>query len=188
MQRSAWFLVALFVVAVSASVAIKFWFSAERPGDPDRSVQADRGDQVGAGEATAGSPSAAQGRQDVPRPIDTASATPATDLSARPQSGNAMHRGDLEIRATSEASLIARFEAVQELGDVASSSAVQTLSTVLLTDQAVRVRLAAVQSLVDIAKDSPGLAAEVRAALQAVADDSNNNVSVASRQALAAIQ
>jgi hypothetical protein len=193
MQRSTTFLVALFVVAISASAAIKFQCFAKVPIELGRSVRADatqtgRNGQVGPGGSTGVSLSAAQRKPNNPGSANEASPTSAGDAGARPFSGNAMHQSDLEIRATSDASTIVRFKAAQGLSDFPSSSAVRTLSNVLLTDQAPMVRLAAVQSLVDIAKDNPGLASEVRAALQAVANDSNNNVSVASRQAISEIQ
>ncbi len=190
MQRSTTFLVALFVVAIAASAAIKFQFSAQRPHELGRSVQADaaqpgRSGQVGPGGSTGVSLSAAQGQPDNRGSVNAASPTSGGAASARPLPGNAMRQSDLASRATSDASTIVRFKAAQGLSEFASSGAVQTLSNVLLTDQALRVRLAAVQSLLDIAKDNPSLTSEVRAALQAVADDSNNTVSVASRQAIA---
>ncbi len=193
MQRSTTFLVALFVVAVSASAAIKFQYFAQKPIELGRSVRADAAQtggsgQVGTGGSTGASLSAALGKPDNGGSANAASPMSGRDAGARLLPDNAMHQSDLETRATSDASLVVRFKAAQGLSDFASSSAVQTLSKVLLTDQALRVRLAALQSLVDIAKDNPSLASEVRAALQAVADDSNNNVSVASRQAISEIQ
>lgn len=193
MQRSTTFLVALFVVAISVSAALQFQFFAKRPIELNRSVQADapqtgRSGQVGDGGSTGVSLSAAQGKPDKRGSTNEASLTSGGDASTRHLPGNAMRQSELEIRATSDASLIARYKAVQGLSDFASSSAVQTLSNVLLTDEALRVRLAAVQSLVDIATDNPDLLSEVRAALQAVAGVSDNNVSVASQQAIAEIQ
>jgi hypothetical protein len=188
MQRSTTFLVALFIVALAASAAIEFKPFAKTSVELGRSPQTNRSGQVGSGGSSGVSPSAAQGRTDDRGSGSEASPTQGDNAGARPLPGNAMRQGDLEIRATSDASTIERFKAVQGLSDFASSSAVRTLSSVLLTDRAPLVRLAAVQSLVDIAKDTPGLAAEVRAALQSAANDSNNNVSVASRQAIAAIE
>jgi hypothetical protein len=193
MQRSTTFLVALFVVAVCASTAIQFNLLAKIPIELGRSLRADAAQaggsgQVGPGKSAGVSLSAAQDRTDDRGSAIEASPRPQGDASTRLLPGSAMRQSDLEIRATSDASLVARYKAVQALSDFASTSTVQTLSNVLLTDQALRVRLAAVESLVDIAKDNPGLAAEVRAGLQAVAGVSDNNVSVAARQAISEIQ
>ncbi len=188
MQRSTTFLVALFVVALAASAAIQSRFFAKTPIEPARSVQSARSGQVGPDGSSGVSTSAAQREPHDRGSANEASPTSAADASASPLAGNAAHQGNIDSRATSDPSLIVRFKAVQGLSSVASSSAVETLSNVLLTDPAMRVRVAAVQSLVGIANANPDLAPAVLAALHAVANDSNNNVSVASRQAIAAIE